>query len=115
MLEVGRLLGEVQSSLAAATQEASLASGAATNAMSTLTHFLTPGAGGPLNEMAHHVKNNSQSVIGMQAEVDKLVADLLQLSWDTNTRLNSVDTVDRTGNDTVRVGGSREEKEDGPN
>ena len=89
MLEVNNLLVQVPSSVAAAVQEASSASGAASNAMSTVTQFSTPGAGGPLDEMTCHVMNNSQSVSGMRAKVDKLVADLLTLSRDTNTRLNS--------------------------
>ena len=41
MLEVNRLLGQVQLSLATAVWEASSASGVATNAMTTLAQFLT--------------------------------------------------------------------------
>ena len=85
MLEVNILLSQVQSSVAAAIQEAASASGTATHAMTTMTQLSTPGAGGPLDEMAHHVTNNSQSVVGMRAEVDKLVADLLTLTCNTTT------------------------------
>ena len=59
MLEVDGLRGQVQSSVAEAIQDAASASGAATHAMTTMTQFSTPGAGGPLDEMAHLVTNNS--------------------------------------------------------
>ena len=52
MMEVNRLLGKVQTSVAEAIQDASLASSEATNAMSALVKKSTPGTGGPLNEMA---------------------------------------------------------------
>ena len=89
MLEVNGLLSQVQCSVAAAIKDAALESGAATHAMTMVSQSSTPGAGGPLDEMVHHVTNNSQSVVGMRAEVDKLVADLPTLTCDINTRLKS--------------------------
>ena len=88
MDEIDSLLIQVQASVAAAVKGASSASGAATSAMARVTHFATPGAGGPLDEMAHHVLSNAQSVSGMRAAVDKLEADLLILTQDNNTRMN---------------------------
>ena len=47
MMEVNRLLGKVQTSVAEAIQDASLASGEATNAMSTLVKNRHPAQGDP--------------------------------------------------------------------
>ena len=73
--------------MASAVRGASLASEMATVAMSTLINFATPNTGGPLDEVAHHVQNYSQSVPGMRSEVNKLVLDILLLDQDCNNYL----------------------------
>ena len=84
---VTTLLGQVQTSVTTAVQDASLASETATAAISTLTTSATPNAGGPLDEVARHVQNNSQTVLGMRSEVNQLVSDLLPLTQDFHNHL----------------------------
>ena len=55
MREVNTLLGQVQILVVVAVRDASLASRTATAAMTTLTNFMTPNAGGPLDEVARHI------------------------------------------------------------
>ena len=81
------LLAHVQTLMDTAVQEASLTSGTATAAMSTVTNFAKPNARGPLDEVVRYVRGNAQSVQDMRTQVNQLVTDLLALTQDCRTRL----------------------------
>ena len=59
------LLAQVQTYMAAKVNESTQVSGTATAAMSIVSTFATPNAGGPLGEVARHGRDNAQTMEGV--------------------------------------------------
>ena len=74
-------------SVALTVNETTQASGTATAAMTTVADFSTPNSGGLLDEVVRHIRANTQSMDGIQVQVNKLVQDFIVLNQDYWKRL----------------------------